>query len=148
MANDAIMETEDGPETASDDKDMLGDDTKGPMIHPADTLLVDDEELSDLNDPIDATLKHTNNLKEAWESIKKLEGEEVALNHTVDGKVVWRVVKSVTDDVFREIHEYQTSLIHEKNKFLFLMAIHLVVQTLAPHFGSYGQVQLKKMWKN
>ena len=65
-----------------------------------------------------ATL-HRNKHKIAWEEIKALTGEEVVVESSQDGKIVWRVVPSVLEDKMSKIVEKEIAHYNNKNNSVF-----------------------------
>ena len=58
--------------------------------------------------------RHRGENKNAWEKIKKMEGEEVNCDNAKFGKMTWKIVESVEEDVFEKIREYGLGLMECK----------------------------------
>ena len=58
----------------------------------------------------DAT-RHRSKWRDAWETIKGLEGEEVLCENAADGKVTWKVISECDEDVFASIRMREVELL-------------------------------------
>ena len=64
------------------------------------------------------SMKHVSTYNEAWRQIRQMKGKEIVCESgkkNKDGKVVWKIVEDVDEDVFREIREYEVGLFDKKN---------------------------------
>ena len=69
---------------------------------------------SDHQRNLNDSTRHRGENKNAWEKIKEMEGEEVNCDHVKFGKMTWKIVESVEEDVFEEVREYELGLMEGK----------------------------------
>ena len=69
---------------------------------------------SDHQRNLNDSTRHRGENKHAWEKIKEMEGEEVNCDHVKFGKMTWKIVESVEEDVFEEVREYELGLMEGK----------------------------------
>ena len=61
----------------------------------------------------DAT-RHLQTYQEAWKKILSMKGQEVECMHATDGRLVWKIVDSVDEDVFRSTRKREEKLFESK----------------------------------
>ena len=68
-----------------------------------------EEDFVEARNEINEATRHQGSCAEAWRQIRELEGEEVSIESSKDGKIVWKVVgsESITEDYFKEIRANQ-----------------------------------------
>ena len=121
VLNDAI-ESEEDLHSSSDEDDVCNDDLKiGPSDHPS--QIFTESDFLETQNMHNESMKHVSTYNEAWRQIREMKGKEIVCESgkkNKDGKVVWKIVEDVDEDVFREIREYEVGLFDKKNVPLFV----------------------------
>ena len=83
-----------------------------------DFCFMEEDFLRVLNEMNDAT-RHQGIYSDIWKKIVEPEGHEEVCQSLADGRLVWRVVPSVTTDRFKDIREYEENLFKDIDSSVF-----------------------------
>ena len=106
---------------SSSDEDCNEDKRIGPSDHPSEIFTESD--FMETQNMHNESMKHVSTYNEAWRQIREMEGKEVVSKGSIksgDGQVVWKVVDTVEEDVFREIRAHEIELFNTKSVPLFV----------------------------
>ena len=99
-ALDAVEESED-MEAAEENMNEEAEESEDAM--PNNDFCFTNDDFIEYRTGINDATRHQGKYREAWATIKSLEGHEEIYSSSSDGKVVWTVVDKVVDDDFETI---------------------------------------------
>ena len=109
---DAINDIEDNDESVGGDEGV-GED-EGVESAPNNDFFFTEEDFLRASTEMNDATRHQGIYSDTWKKIKELEGHEEVCQSSADGRVVWKVVPSVTADVFKDIREYEENLFKDR----------------------------------